>query len=89
MPKVTNYQLLTKICKYQYRNPIFLAREWQKGLLEGKYGSRSDLSQKLGVSRARVTQILNLLKLPAEMTHQIVAFPTIFNPIALQYNFKN
>jgi hypothetical protein len=56
-----------KIRKSQYRNPIFLAREWQKGLSEGKYSSRADLSRKMGVSRARVTQILILLKLPQDV----------------------
>jgi hypothetical protein len=73
MIKVTNGQLLTKICKHQYRNPIYLAQQWQKDLAEGKYISRADLSRKLGVSRARVTQILNLLKLPEEIIRKIRA----------------
>lgn len=73
MPKVTNHQLLTRICKHQYRNPIFLAREWQKDLSEGKYSSRAALSRKMGASRARVTQILNLLKLPEEIIEKVSA----------------
>ena len=71
MPKVTESQILTKICKHQYRNPIFLAREWQKGLSEGKYDSRTDLSRKMGVSRARVTQVINLLKLPEDIIEKV------------------
>ena len=73
MPKVTNHQLLTKICKHQYRNPIYLAREWQKDLSERKYRSRADLSRELGVSRARVTQVLNLLKLPEDIIDKVYA----------------
>jgi len=73
MPKVTDNQLLTKKSRHQYRNPIFLAREWQKDLSEGKYSSRADLSRKMGVSRARVTQILNLLKLPEEIIEKVYA----------------
>jgi len=33
--------------------------------------SKADLSRKLGVSRAKVTQILNLLKLPEELKEEI------------------
>ena len=73
MPKPPNSQLLTKICNHQYRNPIFLARQWQKDLAEGKYCSRADLSRKVGVSRARVTQILNLLKLPCDVIERVSA----------------
>ena len=73
MPKFTNSQILAKISKHQYRNPIFLAQEWQKGLSEGKYSSRADLSRRMGVSRARVTQILNLLKLPEEIVEKVCA----------------
>ena len=73
MPKPPNSQLLTKICNHQYRNPIFLARQWQKDLAEGKYDSRADLSRNLGISRARVTQILNLLKLPEDIIEKVSA----------------
>jgi len=73
MPKITKNQLLTKICKHQYRNPIFLAREWQKNLSEGKYSSRADLSKNLGISRVRVTQILNLLKLPKDIIENVAS----------------
>jgi len=45
------------------RNPIALAREWEALLANGTFASRADLARELGVSRARVTQILNLLNL--------------------------
>ena len=54
---------LIRIGKRQYRNPIFLAIEWRKVLDEGKFTSLAELSRDLKLSRARVTQILNLLKL--------------------------
>jgi hypothetical protein len=73
MPKTPNSQLPTKICRHQYRNPIYLARQWHGDLAEGKYSSRADLSRKMGVSRARVTQILNLLKLPTEIIEKVSA----------------
>jgi hypothetical protein len=73
MPKTPNSQLLTKICKHQYRNPIFLARQWQLDLAERKYSSRADLSRKLGVSRARVTQVLNLTQLPEDVIEKLYA----------------
>jgi hypothetical protein len=40
---------------------------WKKMLDEGKVGSLNEIAAKEGVTRARVTQIMNLLKLPAEM----------------------
>jgi hypothetical protein len=66
-------QKLNKISKLQYRNPIYLAGEWQKDLAEGKYSSQADLSRKMGVSRARVTQILNLLKLHEDIIDKAYA----------------
>jgi hypothetical protein len=57
--------------KHQYRNPIYLARQWQQDLFDGKYNSKADLSRKLGVSRARVTQIFNLLKLPDDIIEKV------------------
>jgi hypothetical protein len=56
-----------------YRNPIFLAREWQEALDRGEVSSRAELARKLGVSRARVTQVLNLLKLSRGAVRKIEA----------------
>jgi hypothetical protein len=49
--------------KKTYRNPVALALEWRKALDRGHYSSPADLARKEGISRARVTQILNLLRL--------------------------
>lgn len=46
-----------------YRNPVALALEWRKALESGHHSSQADLARKKGLSRARVTQILNLLRL--------------------------
>ena len=40
-----------------------LAREWQEALDAGQVSSKAALAAKLGVSRARVTQVFQLLKL--------------------------
>ena len=57
--------------KRTYRNPIFLAREWEKMLRSGEYASQTALARKLGVSRVRVTQVLNLLRLAPEVLERI------------------
>ena len=57
--------------KRTYRNPIFLAREWEKMLQSGEYASQTALARKLGVSRVRVTQVLNLLRLAPEVLEKI------------------
>jgi hypothetical protein len=54
-----------------YRNPIFLAREWHEKLANEGCSSRADLARKLGVSRARVTQILKLLRIDTEVLKTI------------------
>jgi hypothetical protein len=56
-----------------YRNPILLAHEWQEALDRGEVSSRADLARKLGISRARVTQVLGLLKLSPKTICKIEA----------------
>jgi hypothetical protein len=66
MPVVSFNHNLIKIGKRQYRNPICLAREWRTALDNGEYVSPASLARHIKVSRARVTQILNVLKLAPE-----------------------
>lgn len=47
---------------YGRPNPVRLAREW-KTSMERRGESRADLARRLGVSRARVTQVLQVLDL--------------------------
>lgn len=51
---------------------MVLAREWQRRLTEEGL-SRSELAGELGVSRARVTQVLRLLELAPETQGIVVA----------------
>jgi hypothetical protein len=51
------------ISKKTYRNPIYLAKEYKEMIGSGKAKNQSELARIKGISRARVTQILNLLKL--------------------------
>jgi len=54
-----------------YRNPVAVAQEWQRALAKGECCSRADLARKLGISRARVTQMLRLLRLAPEVLETI------------------
>lgn len=47
-------------------DPLRLARYYRSLLDTGKFESRAALARFLGVSRARVTQVLNRLKSPAD-----------------------
>jgi len=49
--------------KKTYRNPIYLAKEYKKMIDSGKVKNQAELARIKGISRARVTQILNLLKI--------------------------
>jgi len=57
----------------EYRNPIAVAQEWQRMLYAGECASRADLDRKLGMRRARVTQVLALLDLAPEVVEPLAA----------------
>jgi len=46
-----------------YRNPIYLAKEYKQMIDNYDVKNQAELAQLKGVSRARITQILDLLKL--------------------------
>jgi hypothetical protein len=46
---------------------IHKAIQWKKMLDDGAVSSMSEIARKEGLTRARVTQIMNLMKLPGEM----------------------
>lgn len=71
MPVIQSNHNLIKVGKRRYRNPIYLAREWQRLLKSGERSSPAALSRYLQVSRARVTQIMNLLLLSPEVKDMI------------------
>ena len=48
--------------KKTYRNTIYLAKEYKKMINSGEAKNQAELARIKGISRARVTQILNLLK---------------------------
>jgi len=49
--------------KKTYRNPIYLAKEYKEMIESGEAKNQAELAKMKGISRARVTQILNLLKI--------------------------
>jgi hypothetical protein len=56
-----------KVVRLPKKNIIHKATKWKKKLNDGSVSSMSEIAKKEGLTRARVTQIMNLLKLPAEM----------------------
>ena len=66
----TANRLIKERNKKTYRNPIILAREMTL-MMEMEELSRADPARKLGLSRARVTQMLNLLGLPEMLISEI------------------
>ncbi len=51
---------------------IHKAIQWKKMLDDGKVNSLCEIAKKEGFSRTRVTQIMNLLKLPAKVQKFLV-----------------
>ncbi|MFC1534127.1 hypothetical protein ACFLZG_01520 [Thermodesulfobacteriota bacterium] len=63
MPKYTD---LKKAVKLPQKHIIHKAIQWKKMLDDGEVASLSELAKKKDLTRARVTQIMNLLKLPTD-----------------------
>lgn len=53
-------------------HPLLVAYQFQQLLDRGLVNSKAELARKHGLSRARVTQILNLLKLAGEIQKEII-----------------
>ena len=68
--KVTKANPITRI----YRNPIYLAREYKRMIDNRQVKNQSELAKLKGISRARVTQILNLLKLDSLVVQELEKF---------------
>ena len=54
-----------------YRNPIHLAREYKQMIDNGQVKNQSALAKLIGISRVRITQILNLLKLDSRIIQKV------------------
>jgi hypothetical protein len=69
----------------QRRNPVALALEWQALLDSGEVPSRAALARQLGVSRAHVTQVLRVLRLPQEERQAMLALgdPIVGNEVGI------
>ena len=54
-----------------YRNPLYVAKEYTRMIETGEAKSESDLARKMGISRVRVNQFIKLLKLDALIIQSI------------------
>lgn len=73
-----------------YRNPIALAQEWQAMLASGECTTRAAVARKLGVTRARVTQVLGLLKLAPQVIGALAALgDTLPRPIVTERSLRS
>ena len=61
----------SSIPKKTYRNPIYLAREYKQMIDNGDVKNQAQLARLKGISRARVTQILRLLKLDSLIIQEL------------------
>jgi predicted XRE-type DNA-binding protein len=46
-----------------HRNPVYLAEEWRKRIQIQGF-TQAEPAREMGVTRARVTQLMNIVKLP-------------------------
>lgn len=56
-------------------HPFDLARMWHLELENGPTLNRAKIAAREGISRARVTQIMDLLRLPAEIQNDLLCPP--------------
>ena len=73
-----------------YRNPIIVTQEMQKLLDEEIYSSKAELARNLGISRARVTQMLKLHKLDQGLMDYILTLgDTWSSPIVTERKLRS
>jgi hypothetical protein len=90
MPVTRFTHNLIKMGKNQYRNPIYLAKAWQDALNSGQFASLADLARYYKISRARVTQIMNLLDLVPEVVDRIAALGNpLVAPVITERNLRS
>ncbi len=73
LPECFEQPIASTLTSRRYRGSINLAQEWESSLADGKCTSRADLARQLGVTRARVTQVLGLLDLAPEVVNILAA----------------
>ena len=59
------------------------AIEWRRQLDAGEVASQADIARREGVTRARVTQVLMLLRLAPEIRGRILNMPRSKNPLCI------
>lgn len=62
----------TKATRPNRPHPLLLAYEFQQLFDDNVVHTKAGVARRYGISRARVTQIMNLLKLPSEIKHEII-----------------
>jgi hypothetical protein len=71
MPVAAIKYNLIEICKHNYRNPVYPARGLRMSWDNGEYQSLANPAFNLKVSRVRVTQTTNHLKLSPDVMEMI------------------
>lgn len=56
------------------------ANEWRTLLESGRIGSQAEIARREGITRARVIQVMGMLRLPPEIQEQIRALPDTSGP---------
>lgn len=59
------------------------AIEWQTLLESGEIANQADIARREGITRARVTQVMGMLRLAPEIQQHILAFPQTFRRPAI------
>ena len=68
----------SKSVNHFYQNPVWLAKQYKRMIDSGEVKNQTGLALKLGISKARVCQVLSLLQLDTEL---IEAVETLGNPM--------
>ena len=59
------------------------AMEWQALIESGEVHNKAEIARQEGITRARVTQVMGLLRLAPEIREQILALPETVGPLAI------
>jgi hypothetical protein len=75
IPEIVSRPAAQSIAKSNGIHPFHLALQWRHEIESGVVTTRAEIAAREGISRARVTQVMNLLRLPPGIQDELQSPP--------------
>lgn len=65
-----------------------MAIEWRRQIDTGEVRNKTEIARREGITRARVTQVMGLLRLAPEIQDKILSFPDTLRPLLTERTLR-